>query len=357
MALLEKEAQQNLKHNLEFLMRKHNISTHKQMALDLGISEATLSKIMKEGSIPTIYPFFDRIRINYSLTIDEMLFSDLQQKDYDAMQQLDAVPEKTLARYMGLFQIYYFDTTSFKGRERGEHGKSLRSGIVFITRNPEAREIHKAYAIFDMKKEAADDLYVVLANSYEKNGFDGAIKWLNDMNEEMHVYRGNVEVTVHQVYMSFRFGTRDRAFMIFHHVEGTSSQYLGGLGCLLSTSKGRYPRPCMQYVALTRNSLPTAKEEIAHHLVTSYPVIKSYEYLDELVAFIKDLYSIDNGHNASRLSEEEKEMMVRFHIDKIINEMVEKNIGRTAVISLEDDDDFYHYIKAVTNKEIGKRNM
>ena len=37
--------------------------------------------------------------------------------------------------------------------------------------------------------------------------------------------------------------------------------------------------------------------------------------------------------------------MILYYIDKVIREMVEKNTGRISVITIDDDNSFYHYCK------------
>ena len=104
--------------------------------------------------------------------------------------------------------------------------------------------------------------------------------------------------------------------------------------------------PCLQYIALADVSLKASEEEIASHLLMHYGNIKTYDAVDELVNMLIQLYQDEDG-KGSRLTEGQKKTLVQNHIDKIVNETVERNLFRTVVVSEVDDDDFYHYIKRV----------
>lgn len=41
--------------------------------------------------------------------------------------------------------------------------------------------------------------------------------------------------------------------------------------------------------------------------------------------------------------------MVRSNVDKVINETIDKNLFRSASVTSEDDDEWYHYLKRVNN--------
>ena len=51
------------------------------------------------------------------------------------------------------------------------------------------------------------------------------------------------------------------------------------------------------------------------------------------------------------LSDEEKKVMIRYHIEKVLNDTIEKNLFRSAIVSEVDDDEFYHFLKRVNDKK------
>ena len=74
-----------------------------------------------------------------------------------------------------------------------------------------------------------------------------------------------------------------------------------------------------------------------------YPNIKSRGPIDEVIDFAIDLYTSDY----SRLSNEHKKELIEKAVDKVVNDLIEKNLFRTVVVSPVDDDEFYHYLKRV----------
>ena len=87
--------------------------------------------------------------------------------------------------------------------------------------------------------------------------------------------------------------------------------------------------------------------EIAEHLLTHFPIVKTYESIDRLAAMVQKLY---NGEQElQELDEEEKKVMIRYHIEKVLNETIEKNLFRSVIVSEVDDDEFYHFLKRVND--------
>ena len=105
----------------------------------------------------------------------------------------------------------------------------------------------------------------------------------------------------------------------------------------------------MQYVGIVRNSLDASGEEIAEHLMTQWPNLKIYEYMDELMDSLTKLFTPHKDSPLRNLKEEERRIMVRYHLEKVINETVRKNLERVLVVTPLDDNDIYHFIKAVNH--------
>ena len=69
--------------------------------------------------------------------------------------------------------------------------------------------------------------------------------------------------------------------MVFYN--SYHEKFIGGLGVVTSISTGRLQEPTMQYMGLSRYLLDTSKEEIASHLLATFPKVKIYESVDKLV--------------------------------------------------------------------------
>ena len=342
--LTEQTAQDNLRENMKYLMEKKNISTRKELAGMLGVSEASLSKILNEGQIPGIFPFFVKAGEVFGYAVEELIGKNLRVLEERVFSSSSGLREEWTANYLGLFSVYHFKTTAFKGRELSDDAGALRAGVLVVVRNPENPVCHIAAGTFGLKKHVADALYDELKECKDSFGPEAAMELLRTRADTFHLYEGTAEVTASQVFYSLRFGDKDRVHMIFHFANGTES-YLGGLGAMLSVGKGRFPQPCMQYIGMVRGSAPCAREEIAQNLLTHYPNIKAYKEVRELTQLLIGLYDPMRNEAGSALSDEEKEVMVLHYVDRLINETIERNLHRTVVVSAEDDSEFYHFLK------------
>lgn len=344
MYVKEEQAQELIKKNLNYLMKKKNIKTQKDLATVLDVSPPQLSKIMKEGQIPTVYPFLTNVKKIFDVTIDQFLFTDLEAMEEFKRTTFDTVPEEQYRKFYGIYQVYYYDNAVFKGRDRSDDTKALRSGVIIVNKNTGNDKKRTVLAALGMSKEKADSFYTEMTKVFKGTNYQSAISFLGSRSHEVHLYNGELVLSTGNVYISLNFGNRDKSLMIFHKPESTSSSYLGGLGAVVSVSKGRTSAPCIQYIALSRHSLNVSHGEIAEHLLTHFPIVKTYESIDRLAAMVQKLY---NGEQ--ELDEEEKKVMIRYHIEKVLNETIEKNLFRSVIVSEVDDDEFYHFLKRVND--------
>ena len=346
MPLTEDVAKSNLQRNLFYLMEKNEIATKKEMAQVLGVSLPTLSNVLKDGQIPNIFPLFVNAKEQFGYTIDELLYQDIRRTEAAVYAAADGLTEKKVRSSLGLFMVYHFKTTAFKGRERSSDAEALRAGILFVTRNPESPLVLKAVGTFGLKRERAYALYTELMKIVDSTGLEEALQYFENDQTDYHVYKGESRIMDGHIHHSLNFNDRDRVTMIFHQPNG-QGDYLGGLGAMLSLGKGRYPDPCMQNIGLVRGALPCANEMIAQNILTHYPVIKAYDRIDQLCDMLSALYENKDPKESLGLSDEDKKVMVLHHIDKVINDVVERNLFRLYSITAQDDDEFYHFIKKV----------
>ena len=349
MVYREEKSRENLRKNIEYLMSKNQITTQRQFAERVGISTALLSKIKKDTGIPSVFPFFDRIREVFGFTIDDMLYHDLEEEEQLRSIESRSIPANTYMRCTGLYELFHFRTDVSKGMETGLNGSALRAGILLVYKDPTCPAPLNAVAIFNKRKEEADALYQQTEAVMKEQGCEAAAAYISGLSEE-HIYYGSMELSMQQIYVSLKFEHRDRAYMIFHYAEGTAENYIGGLGCLVSTSKGRYCKPCMQYVGLSRLILDQSNDEIACHLILPCPKLMSFEYIDDLMDDIHSMYA-SKEEAENELKDEDKRLLISFHLEKIINDIVQKNLFRTLTVTSDDDSSWYHYVKAVSRKK------
>lgn len=343
----------NISKNLDFLKKRLGIVEDKVLASKLGITPSQYSRIKKKELFPSVDPFLIQLHKNpqeFHCTVDEFLFTDLSEREEAYPVNL---PTATYMKFAGLFQTYYFDTTYFKGRELADDADALRSGLVYIYRDPGVKEEKKYHvlAVLNMGKDRADKAYKEIKRSQRMHGIDMK-RSIMDLGGTSHVYKGELELSEKHIFISLRYeNLRDKVQMIFHRPSSSSEQYIGGLGMAISVSKGNSASPCVQSIALSEQSLDVSPEELASHLLLHYPNIKTYEPSEDLSDMLIQLYR-DEREGGLSLTDEQKKMLVQSHMDKIVNETVERNLFRTEVISTLDDDDFYHYLKRARRTKV-----
>ena len=124
--------QNNIRKNLEFFKKKLDLSDDKELACKLGVTPPVYSRIKKGEQLPNLNPFLITLHKNRSefhCTIDEFLFTDLSEKEEPYPTNL---PTAIYMKYEGLYQVYYFDTSAYKGQEFTEDADALKSGLMYI---------------------------------------------------------------------------------------------------------------------------------------------------------------------------------------------------------------------------------
>ena len=127
----EDRIMENVISNLEYLRRKLNHKTQKDAAEFLDIGEAQYSRIINGRQMPSLH-FILRMREGLECSMDDILFTKIN----DAEPETDDTPIANFMRFDGLYQIYYFDSSSYKGREWLDNEDSLKSGLILIYKDP-----------------------------------------------------------------------------------------------------------------------------------------------------------------------------------------------------------------------------
>ena len=333
----------NTKKNLEYFRKEKNIQSAKDMADIIGISESQYSRVMSEKEIYNLsLSALLNVRNYFECSIDEFLFSDIEIMENTKKLNRKEISDEKYKKYCGLYQMYYYDSKVHKGRDYAGDAKALKCGIMLIYTDAEMQ--HKVIAVFDFKKEDADKQYQKFRDKLGKYGYHNTCSSFNNMGRDIYVYEGTIELLSNHFEIELKFANKDSVLMLFHRPVSPAPEYIGGLGAMVSVSKGRSASPCMQYIGISRESLLSSSEEIAQNLLMHYPAVKSYDSIDKLMNMIHEYYSQDEK---SGMNDEEKKIMIRMHIDTIINRTIEKNLFRSVLVSETDDDEWYHYLKRV----------
>ena len=344
--------QDNIRKNLEFFKRKLGFADDRDLARELGVTAPVYSRIKNGDQLPGLNPFLITLHKNkgeFHCTIDDFLFTDLSEKEDPYSTDL---PTAVYMKYEGLYQVYYFDTSTYKGQEFTEDADALKSGLMYIYHDGEEGEVkvYNVIAVLNMEKEDTDERYAeIMRGQWRQMDIKS---YIADLGGSTHVYKGKLELSEKHVFISLSYESlRDKAQMVFHRPSGNSDEYIGGLGMLISVSKGKGASPCVQCVGLSKGSLDVSSEELASYLLMDYPKIQAGKEIEKLTDMALQLYSKGNDP-ALPLSDAHKKMIVQSEIDKIINDVVTRNLFRTQMVTEDDDDKFYHYLKRVRKASV-----
>ena len=323
----EHEANRNLVKNINHIKSIYHIKTDRELSERIGVSPATIAGIRNDGNIPTLYPFFQELMNWTGYTLEELLNGNISSQGVKI--DVDYTPEEEeMSRYLGLYFVYYFRTSAFKGRETRDDANALEYGLLGIYRDSDTKEV-KCRAVMGLNRKDVEACY---ARCVEIQG---------------------KAVRPKKNYPSILAeGIKDVLSMIIHRPDSRKQRYIGGLGAAVSVSKGRDSCPCVQFVGMSRYKITASSEEIAKHIELGYPSIKPGEELDQILdqisAMMRDESErtvTDNSHRDTDLAERNRRYIISAHITTIINRAVERNLFRVVKVSATDDDDWYHFVK------------
>ena len=310
--------------NLEFIKKKSGFTTDKELANALGVSQAQINAVKQNGKIPGVDPFLMNLSRLSGYSINDLLLEDLEDREMTIVARA-AVSVDEHRKLIGLYNLYYFGTSSFKGRETSTDAAALEFGLLAVYMDPADGMVH-CRADFGLTRDEMDERYDAcheLFNSHSilKKGFQSIL--INKYQDDLF-YEGN----------------------------SRAPRYIGGIAAALSISKGREASPCMQIVGMSKYKITTSEEEIARHLLLGYPSIDPGPEFDHVLNYIADAVHYHNEqtpvetHNMSAdLADRNTRFVISANLMTIITRIVIQNLFRVIKISTRDDDDWYHFCK------------
>ena len=347
----EMEGRENLVKNIKYVMFRLDIKTQQEFADKMEIAPATLVKILNKKQTPTLYPFFSNITKLSGYSVEDLLNTDLAKAEKEELDDGENdLDENQKNKLCGLYILHYFDTSAFKGRENKNAGEALVFGLLLIYKD---KGKYCCLALFGLKREEMLERFKSWGGGATQNISMLTVAAKMKEYRSVHVYEGIVDISNGHIYLNLNYGNRDRVYVILHRPDGTAKHYIGGLGAMLSVSKGRYSSPCLQILGVSRYNLDVSGEEISRRLQLGYPSIKPGDKCEPLIRLIQQMYQpqqeitglVDRGHFEMDLTDVHKEYIIRGEITKIITDIIENNMFRTTKISYIDDDEWYHFVK------------
>ena len=336
--------------NLKRLISQ-NETTQKELADKLGVAAASMTDYCKGRRIPNV-EFFVSLKNLYGISIDDFLTKSINPSAGSLpVKESAADPSmiSTYQKYCGIYFVYYFDTSKYKGRDTQPPRDSVSFGILFIYENPSSLTVseYSCAAVLGIKdRESVTLLKKTLESLREPAKIIDYIgkQYINT------AYFGDFELSLEHAFISMSHAHTDKALLILHRVDNNKDNYTGGIGTINSVSKGRERAPVVQFIGVSRYPLSMSIEEIHHSLLLNYPTFKAVEETDEMIRNFKALY-VDADESKPGFSEYQKSIVVRSTLERYIKKSLERNMFRYGKISERDDDEWYHTIKTASINE------
>ena len=175
-----------------------------------------------------------------------------------------------------------------------------------------------------------------------------------DSSYSRTAYYGNFEIGQEHAFLNLRHAGTDRALAILHRVDSNKDKYLGGIAAINSISKGRERMPVLQFLGISRSPLCISAEDIQHALLLRYPIVDVREEVEEVLRIHRILF-IDNDDARNSFTTDQKKAVIQSTVERAVLRNLTRNAFRYAKISEEDDDAWYHLIKAsAASTEVSK---
>jgi transcriptional regulator with XRE-family HTH domain len=343
--------------NLKNLIIQQSM-TQKELAEITGYCEAAVCRYFRGNQFPPI-DFLFKLKKLYDISIDDFISRPvfepvIETNEHETeKRRLQEIVELDLYRkYCGNYIVYYLDTSNYKGRDFNTPAEALVYGVI---------NIHEVHTNLN-KSEFETIAFLGIDNREEATALKGKLDSLTSIEEinafvygasdkasQNNIYTGDFEFGAKHAYISLKHDNIDRALIVLYRVETNKPYYNGGLGVINSGSKGREKMPTAQFMAFSRFPITLSEEEIHHELLLTYPSFKADNEVKELVAMFKNTYLAPDSVT-SKLSDYQKELMLKVCIEDSIKKIIEKNLDRYAKTSERDDSNWYHLLKEEEKK-------
>lgn len=346
---------QNINKNAQKILKLDKKHTQEELANKIQAAQPIIS-MYKNGRREIDLRFFVYLHTEFGFSLDQLITSILTDSEISKHLQGygsgsdPASPDLSkefidIRKYTGLYFAYYF----FNGDATfdGKAGDNLLDyGLIDIYEgDPPSPYKLEARAIMGIHDP--DSLMEIYFKIYKLDS-EQREKFLQDFSitGAKHIYRGNLSLPPeHNNYFSINLVRGlDNAFMLFQRPTlNDRNDYLGGLGTINSISKKR-SLPCVQYIALSKNSLNSASpEEIASYLYMGKSNPLPFN-AHEIYTFIDKLY------RAVNLDPEQSSVIIEPYLTHTISNIISEQCLRFHQID-EEDRKFYELIKTYLPKK------
>jgi len=375
-------------HNVEYLCRREGLNQAKLCSdkLQGEISSPQLTGYKQRGKdIP--FRVMVLIATAFGLTVEDMcgqVLDEAMDAGEDGKPSLSR-PIEEYEKYLGTFDLAYFDTSAPLGLNTGATESNLARAVltIYATRNAIGTVNFHATAIFnctveermkianytsgtDFTKDAREvrDFYEKVVKDPSPGQAGARVKCLYDGG--IKLTEGIMELELHQVHGS------DVAHLMMHNRAANSSSgklYRGGLAAMMSVSRGAEHMPCMQSVILMRGTEVKPAQEgtrgrkaastcrldyfapelLAEKIYLAPPKIELDEEIGKISHYMRALFYEGGSGSLSQLSPEDKTFCLKTFAEKNLTDSLRRNVLSYYKLALQMDTGVYDMIQQVQN--------
>lgn len=367
--------------NVDYLCQINELSQAKfcEQALDGRVHSSQFSGFRNQGKdiplriIATIAAAFD-------LTIEDVCGKLLAEDNEDAVNEESfARPVEEYYKYVGSYDLAYFDTSAPIGKNRSATADSIKRGVmtVYESKNNVGKLSFRVAAIFNCtsferqqivgagKLDGVKDTTAVV-NYYKQILSDAG----SGEDRLKCFYEGNINLSERMIEITMRQARGSDVVHISTHNRAANSSngksYRGGLAAMMSYSRGAEHMPCSQAVILAQASANYSSngsaldfiqpEVLADKLYFTQPDIDFSDEVCKIVAYMKLLFSKDNTSSPlDTLSETDREACLESFISQQLTNSLRRNLLSCYKVSLGMDYDVYKLVCKLSrgeNKEV-----
>lgn len=348
-------------HNLDYLKKLDNINQNQLCAEKLEglLSPPQLTGYRRVGhDIP--YRTMALIASAYNLAVEDMcgqLFGE-----GDSAPELPNFDQ--YKKYIGTYEICYFDISKGLGRNRAITPDALQYGIMTIyseatSINSTQYHVSALFSCTGTEKEiirsclSSEDLSHNAA--FVRETYRKAAESDEENDRTKYLYTGGITLSDRMMELNLsQVKGSDVVHALAHNRASNSSDgkmYCGGLLSLMSVSRGQEHMPCIQSAILSRYGFDNlAKEEIAEKLYLEPPSFDIRQEISDIVFYMRTLFSSQDAQSAlSLLSDEDKKFCLESFVEKKLTDVLRRNSLSHYKIPIVMDGEVYEMIKKERN--------
>lgn len=341
-----------IKRNLRALVKAKGI-TQTQLAEILDVAgKSTVNNYLNDAvdSIPDVASLQNLMEY-YGIPFDVFLSPYF---DPSNSYEIEGTHNKEYDKFVGVYSLYYLTTNKISSiSNRYSNESELAFGVLAITKSGEqclTKDAYRALACFSFRsKEEVEAFKREVQTACEekdyvtvRNVFAGRCRYAEGGLEM--VQKGRVYALTLTGYSKSpeedRCAVSDKILMMGFNPDNSSPvPYIGGKVLASSLSRGMKKSPCAQVIMVSREEVEDDCADITNQLLRTYEQYSTNSIADSILSRMDALYKNEY------YSPEDREILLRSHINKCFTEELTNATSQLFYILEEEDQYFYHYLK------------